>query len=158
MYTDGLAFRGTSKAGYGVLIDGSSGEFSGPCGEHASNYVAEVVAIETALDYIKTFFDTFPHRKHSIAIFTDSMSALQGLENDPTVKEEFRSILQTSHQIIVTYGVEIIMQWIPGHSNIPGNDKADTLAKKGSDKNNHPPKQHLKQQNRSSDQTTRKNG
>ena len=63
MYTDGSAFRGTSKAGYGVLIhypDGSSGEFSGPCGEHASNYVAEVVAIETALDYIKTFFDTFP--------------------------------------------------------------------------------------------------
>ena len=135
VYTDGSAFRGTSKAGYGVLIhypDGSSGEFSGPCGEHASNYVAEVVAIETALDYIKTFFDTFPHRKRSIAIFTDSMSALQGLENDPTVKEEFRTILQTSHQIIETYGVEIIMQWIPGHSNIPGNDKADTLAKKGS--------------------------
>ena len=24
------------------------------------------------------------------------------------------------------------MQWIPGHSNIPGNDRADTLAKKGS--------------------------
>uniref|UniRef100_A0A0B7BM32 RNase H type-1 domain-containing protein n=2 Tax=Arion vulgaris TaxID=1028688 RepID=A0A0B7BM32_9EUPU len=24
------------------------------------------------------------------------------------------------------------MQWIPGHSNTPGNDKADRLAKKGS--------------------------
>jgi len=72
VYTAGLAFRGTSKAGYGVLIhypDGSSGEFSGPCGEHASNYVAEVVAIETSLDYIKTFY-TSP--TGNTAIFTDS--------------------------------------------------------------------------------------
>ena len=90
VYTDGSAFRGTSKAGYGVLIhypDGSSGELSGACGENASNYVAEIAAIETALDYIKNFFDTFPERKQSIVIFTDSMSALQGLENDPTVSE-----------------------------------------------------------------------
>ena len=135
VYTDGSAFRGTSKAGYGVLIhypDGSSGELSGACGENASNYVAEIAAIETALDYIKNFFDTFPERKQSIVIFTDSMSALQGLENDPTVNEEFTIILKTCHGIIETYGVEIVMQWIPGHSNIPGNDKADTLAKKGS--------------------------
>ena len=60
------------------------------------------------------------------------MSALQGLENDPTVNEEFTKILKTCHGLIETYGVEIVMQWIPGHSNIPGNDKADTLAKKGS--------------------------
>ena len=74
VYTDGSAFRGTSKAGYGVLIhypDGSSGEFSGACGEHASNYDAEIAAIETALDYVKTFFHTFPIRKTSIVIFTD---------------------------------------------------------------------------------------
>ena len=135
VYTDGSAFRGTSNAGYGVLIhypDGSSGELSGACGEHASNYDAEIAAIETALDYIKTFFHTFPLRNQSIVIFTDSLSALQGLENDPTVKEEFRHILKHTHEIKVTYGVEIVMQWIPGHSNIPGNDKADTLAKEGS--------------------------
>jgi len=29
------------------------------------------------------------------------------------------------------YGIEIIIQWIPGHSDIKMNEKADGLAKKG---------------------------
>ena len=51
------------------------------------------------------------------------MSALQGLENDPIINEEFTMILKTCHGLIETYGMEIVMQWIPGHSNIPGNNK-----------------------------------
>ena len=143
VYTDGSAFRGTSKAGYGVLIhypDGSSGKFSGACGEHASNYIAEIAAIETSLHYIKTFFQTFPARKQNIVIFTDSKSALDGLNNDPTNNEEFKKILLETHELIETYGVEIAMQWIPGHSDIPGNDIANTLAKSRS-RQEQPPSQ-----------------
>ena len=43
-----------------------------------------IAAIETALDYIKTFLHTFPSRNQNIVIFTDSLSALQSLENDTT--------------------------------------------------------------------------
>ena len=71
---------------------------------------------------IKTFFDSFPGRKQNIVIYTDFMSALQGLDNDPTSKEEFRNIILNTHEW---------MQWIPGHSNIPGNN-IDSLAKTGS--------------------------
>ena len=30
------------------------------------------------------------------------------------------------------FNVQIVLQWIPGHTDIKGNDRADTLAKKGS--------------------------
>ena len=86
------------------------------------------------------------------------MSALQGLDNDPTSKEEFRNIILNTHELIETYGVEVTMQWIPGHSNIPGNDIADTLAKQDPGKNNHTHRQHMKQSNRSSDQISKRNG
>ena len=62
------------------------------------------------------------------------MSALQSLEEDPINKPELKSIILDSHVLMETCGVKIIFQWIPGHSDTPGNDKADKLAKKGSEK------------------------
>ena len=40
--------------------------------------------------------------------------------------------LQNRLQIKTLYGIEITIQWIPGHSDIKMNEKADGLAKKGS--------------------------
>ena len=60
------------------------------------------------------------------------MSALQGLEKDPANNKEFKKIVLYTHEMTETNGVEIVMQLIPGHSDIPGNEKVDILAKKGS--------------------------
>ena len=62
------------------------------------------------------------------------MSAPQDMENDPTNKEALKrnSIALHTDEIIETYNVKIIMQYIPGHSGIPVNEKADTLTKQGS--------------------------
>ena len=60
------------------------------------------------------------------------MSAVQSLEEDPRSKPELKSIILDSHELMEACGVKIILQWIPGHSDSSG--KADTLAKKGSDK------------------------
>ena len=137
VYTDGSATRGTSKAGFGIYIeysDGSSSEHSQACGKYSSNYEAEVEAIGTALDLLKTQMLPLQQRKYNIVLFTDAMSALQSLEEDPINKPELKSIILDSHVLMETCGVKIIFQWIPGHSDTPGNDKADKLAKKGSDK------------------------
>lgn len=135
IYTDGSAFKGTTKAGYGILIEypgGSSSEFGEACGERCTNYEAEKTAIETALYHLKTVFDTHPTKATSVVIFTDALSVLQALKNSSTEAEDLTYILLDSHHIMSSHGVNLIMQWIPGHTNTPGNDRADTLAKKGS--------------------------
>jgi ribonuclease HI len=59
------------------------------------------------------------------------MSALQALEGGHC-KSELSHIALDIDRLITSHDIKITMQWIPGHSNTPGNDKADRLAKKGS--------------------------
>ena len=63
----------------------------------------------------------------------DSQSAIQTVKNwqDGEAKGIER-IIQTSDKIWRLYGKEITIQWIPGHSDIQMNDRADRLAKTGS--------------------------
>jgi ribonuclease HI len=60
----------------------------------------------------------------STIIFTDSKSNLEALENasltNPEIAQLF-NILQVNERITI--------QWIPGHSGIPGNDIVDQIAK-----------------------------
>ena len=136
VYTDGSATRETRKAGYGVYIrypDGSSEELSEACGTNSSNYDAEIAAIENTLIFLKTQMQTFPLKKKNIVIFTDAMSALQSLEENAENKPELKSIIMDAHELMHACDVEIFMQWIPGHSDTPGNDRADRLAKRGSE-------------------------
>ena len=135
VYTDGSAFKATIKAGYGVYIeypDRTSDELFDACGEICSNYQAEITALEVALYHLRSIFDMFPSKAQNIVIFTDSMSALQALEDGGHCKTEFAQIIQDTNHLITSHCIRIAMQWIPGHSNTPGNDKADKLAKKGS--------------------------
>lgn len=136
VYTDGSATKTTNRAGYGIymeLPDGSSHEVSEACGENSSNYDAEIAAIGNTLGLLKTSMQTFPTVRNNIVIFTDAMSALQSLEEDPVGKPDLKSIIEESHEIMETFGIKIFIQWIPGHSDTPGNEKADRLAKKGSE-------------------------
>ena len=134
VYTDGSAFKATVKAGYGVYIqypNGTSDKLFDACGEICSNYEAEITALEAALYHLKTVFDVFPSRAQHIVIFTDSLSALKALKGD-FCKPELTQIITDANQLITSHQVRIVMQWIPGHSNTPGNDVADKLAKTGS--------------------------
>ncbi|GFR70028.1 p53-induced protein with a death [Elysia marginata] len=135
VYTDGSTFKGTINGGYGVRIqypDKTKEELSESCGSYCSNYEAEAIAIEAAVFQLTSVFSLYPEKKQNIVIFSDSKSVLEALPNESLQNSSLKSLFFTIDSFLKTYGVDLTLQWIPGHCNITGNERADTLAKKGS--------------------------
>ena len=76
-------------------------------------------------------YSDYPERKEGIVIFTDAMSVLQALESDSIKDRKIADLSAIISNFINFHEVEVTLQWIPGHTNIPGNDRADLLAKRG---------------------------
>ena len=136
VYTDGSAFKGTMNAGYGVRIeyaDKTSEEIFNPCGVFCSNYEAEALAIEAAVHQLQQQFTLSRERKQNVVIFSDSMSVLQALENEKLDTSLIISITKTLSAFMQEFDIDVTLQWIPSHCDIPGNERADTLAKKGAE-------------------------
>ena len=134
IYTDGSATSGTRNAGFGARIhfpDRTCREISGPCGTYCTNYEAEATAIEQALSALSNEYHINSVNKENIVIFTDAMSVLQALENSTFKDKKIRNLSAVIGQFISTHAVDITLQWIPGHAEVPGNDRADALAKQG---------------------------
>ena len=128
VYTDGSAFKATINAGYGVLIcfpDGSSNKIHAACGTICSNYEAEIEGIKAAVTHLNSTFERDPTAVANVVIFTDSKSALQAMENSNN-----QTLLEASN-LLTAFSIRLVLQWIPGHTNIEGNDIADKLAKQG---------------------------
>ena len=133
MYTDGSAFKATVKAGYGVYIihpNKTCEKLQGACGEICSNYEAEVIAIKTALEHLHQIFQEQPSAAKDMVIFSDSRSALQALQSESVDKTVVDTKI-TVDKMITAYGIRVVLQWIPGHTNIDGNEIADKLSKIG---------------------------
>ena len=117
IYTDGS--KTSDSSGFAVVKSGEvviSKRMSGT----ASIYTCELSAIYEALISI-------PPETHSAVIVTDSLSALQGVED-----------LQTSNALICDIQREILklqgsqtgisLCWVPSHVGVPGNEMADKAA------------------------------
>ncbi|KAK7088755.1 hypothetical protein V1264_022638 [Littorina saxatilis] len=61
---------------------------------------------------------------YQVVFLSDALSVLQALENDklPQLAKALQMVRQTRR---------VVLQWIPAHCGIPGNERADELAKEG---------------------------
>ena len=134
VYTDGSATNGMSNAGYGAKImfpDDDQMELSNSCGSLCSNYDAESVAIEESIRSLDQVFSENPNKITNTVIFSDSKSVLQALESNSTESQTIQSLSVIISSFLSTHSTNLTLQWIPGHVNIPGNERADLLAKRG---------------------------
>ena len=122
-YTDGSKIEGCT--GFGIFNINRSifHKLKDPC----SVYVAEIAAIYCALGIIES------QPPDHYFIFTDSLSAFEAIRSMKHVKYSSYFLLrvQESLSTLVIANYRITLVWVPAHCSIPGNEKADSLAKVG---------------------------
>ena len=119
LYTDGS--KDDHRTSYAVFSHGLP-DITTRLPDHTSIYMAELQAILAALKVIQN--NNIPRA----CICSDSKSAIQSLIN-PSCTQHLHFDIFNLHHSLVENGTYITFLWIPGHSNINGNDKADLKAK-----------------------------
>ncbi|XP_041371496.1 uncharacterized protein LOC121385027 [Gigantopelta aegis] len=94
-----------------------------PTGKHCTNYAAEVEALIHAANIISTREENCSR----VVFLTDALSALQALEKNKL--DRLSEALQPISSVN-----QVVLQWIPAHCGIPGNENADRLTKLGAAK------------------------
>ena len=122
-YTDGSVDQDTGKSAAAFVCGEEN--FGFRTTDRSSTLQTELVAISTALVHAKHHTDT------DITLYTDSMSALQTIRN-ASPRDNIRLVTLILHQLtqLKDAGKTATLAWIPSHVGIPGNEAADSEAKK----------------------------
>ena len=125
IYTDGSKMTDYANVGAGIHCKLFS--FYIPVGQHMSAYDGEIEAIRVALTQLALHTEKFTNA----VILSDSKAAIQSIANSalPTSEETFNC--QQILDQLASQDKTLMLQWIPSHCEIAGNDKADQLAKRG---------------------------
>lgn len=131
IYTDGSVDPTNSYVGVAVYCGNPNYRYSLKLDKRFNIVVAELWAIRLAIKFIREINHEEIGKK--FAILTDSKSAVSRICRDGCHKEQDTISLQIRMWIMQCKeeGLEIKLIWIPSHTGIIGNDKADELAKKG---------------------------
>ena len=128
IYTDGSKLEETVGAGF-YCSDGH--EETVRITDNTSITTAEQQAVLMALKHINN-----EHKNEKIAICTDSLATIKSINNDRhQSRQDITDQIQKEHKIATEQNRNTIaILWIPSHIGIIGNDKADTLANRGRQK------------------------
>ena len=76
------------------------------------------------------FFNDLYQAPMAVAVLSDSLSALQAVKNNSKSSREdaVKEIVVVCHQLFIP-GTDIVLQWVPSHVGVPGNESADRAAK-----------------------------
>ena len=126
IYTDGSATGGTRNGGAAAVV--TRGDPAYPEVLHTikqrgrtqtSSYEEEVLAMEMALRWT---IESANDPSFTILICTDSQSLCNAIEaHDDNI--------HVVHTLIPQISANLTIQWVPGHSDLPGNELADQAAK-----------------------------
>ena len=125
VFTDG-SFK-DNKAGAGIFCEEPHLEEVLNLGKYPTVFQAEVIAISRAAEALinKNIANK------NIIVFSDSQAAIKALDNywctSVLVDEGWRNLQR------LAANNEVTICWVPGHSGIEGNEKADELARNGSE-------------------------
>ena len=129
IYTDGSASAGTTDGGSAAII--TAGDLESPVVANrilergslfTSSFEEELQALHNAVSWC------IEHQAPTQRVFiaTDSQSLCQALLGQGTIVEKLKLQLELCSG-------QIIVQWIPGHADVPGNELADAAAKEAAE-------------------------
>ncbi len=139
IYTDGSSkvideVRCSGWGFYGITEEGEEIDGFGGAGKNVSHNVAELEAAVNAIQYaIDSGYD-------DIKLLLDSEYVIQCMNRIDIAEEagydniknaEYRKKLFDLRSITNEKNISVIFNWNKGHSGIPGNERADRLAKRG---------------------------
>ena len=125
-YTDGSAAEATRDGGGGVYIRYNDGiaQITIATGKYSTNFKVEAEAVKKAASEIR---NNLPRTKPNVGIFTDALSVLSKLIHP---RQKDLSEVETA-LVDLAAQTNLILQWIPAHHGIQGNEQADQLAREG---------------------------
>nr|XP_039252733.1 uncharacterized protein LOC120329989 [Styela clava] len=117
--------KNENGCGSAFFVPSRSVERSYPLPQLSSSYNAELNAILQSLKWVNAQCNAY-----ETVILSDCQSALQSIEACTDSSNEFVVDIKSSYFQTIAMGKRVTFLWIPGHKDIPGNERVDLLAKR----------------------------